>query len=292
MSLFKTESLHLPEVIDLRILGRCDLRCPFCFGPRHELKAAPTSLLLEQIRRFPSLGVRSIIITGGEPTLVADLPEILTVAKAVGLKTVLSSNGIILRRRLHSIAPFLDWLGLPLDGPTALINDLLRVGKHSQFEAVMALIPQIRSEYPTVGIKLGTVATKRNLSDIPDIARNLPTSHFPDVWKIYQVAYSGYAKDNMASLGITDEEYQELTEVVSLIAAERGINLLTYTRKTREAAYLFMEPNGDAKVIVDGDEFPIGNFFTEFEKVVETWPQFISESRLRGNFERTYYDRG
>ena len=75
---------------DLRIsvTDRCNFRCPYCmpaeiFGARYEFLPKPEILTFEEIERltqiFVSLGVRKIRLTGGEPLLRADIPELVRV---------------------------------------------------------------------------------------------------------------------------------------------------------------------------------------------------------------------
>ena len=88
---------RLPAIVDLRLLGQCDLACPFCFGPRHHLKPLPTERVIGILDVLAARGVESVVFSGGEPCLIRDLPEMLHHAKRLGLKTVLSTNGILFR---------------------------------------------------------------------------------------------------------------------------------------------------------------------------------------------------
>ena len=67
----------LPRVLTLRITGRCNFRCPFCFGPKHELSNIDVDALLTVASQFKLYGVEAVTITGGEPLLVDRLPELL-----------------------------------------------------------------------------------------------------------------------------------------------------------------------------------------------------------------------
>src|SRR5712691_550905 len=72
-----------PVADDLRIsvTDRCNFRCTYCM-PAEGLAWLPRSELLtfEELTRllrvFVSLGVRSLKVTGGEPTVRADLPNL------------------------------------------------------------------------------------------------------------------------------------------------------------------------------------------------------------------------
>ena len=73
---------------DLRIsvLDRCNFRCPYCMPeeryPRdHEFLSKAERLRFEEIERlasvFAGLGVHKLRLTGGEPLLRRDLPELV-----------------------------------------------------------------------------------------------------------------------------------------------------------------------------------------------------------------------
>lgn len=106
---------------DLRIsvTDRCNFRCPYCmpkevFGRDYAFLPRDEILRFEEIRRlaaiFVSLGVRKLRVTGGEPLVRHDLPEL--VAMLAPLRTsddepvdiALTTNGSALRRLARPLA--------------------------------------------------------------------------------------------------------------------------------------------------------------------------------------------
>ncbi|MBS1838694.1 MAG: GTP 3',8-cyclase MoaA, partial [Actinobacteria bacterium] len=91
---------------DLRIsiTDRCDLRCTYCM-PEDGLPWLPRSDLLsfEEIGRIARVaverfGVRSIRLTGGEPTVRADLPALVERLAPLGADLSMTTNGMSLGR--------------------------------------------------------------------------------------------------------------------------------------------------------------------------------------------------
>src|SRR5437762_6338 len=90
-------------VRDLRIsvTDRCNLRCVYCM-PAEGMPWLPKDLLLtyEEITRLArislDLGVTGIRLTGGEPTVRADLPVLVRMLSALrpGLDLSLTTNGL------------------------------------------------------------------------------------------------------------------------------------------------------------------------------------------------------
>lgn len=77
-------------------LGGCNLRCPFCHnsqllgGDAEELMNS--GALLDFLRKRQGV-LDGVCITGGEPTLHADLPELLRSIRALGYAIKLDTNG-------------------------------------------------------------------------------------------------------------------------------------------------------------------------------------------------------
>src|SRR2546423_12745570 len=92
---------------DLRIsvTDRCNFRCTYCM-PAEGLAWLPKEQILtfEELTRllgiFVGLGVRSLKVTGGEPTVRADLPKLVRMFRGVGadLDISITTNGVLLDR--------------------------------------------------------------------------------------------------------------------------------------------------------------------------------------------------
>jgi len=98
---------------DLRVsvTDRCNFRCTYCM-PAEGLAWLPKSdiLTFEEITRvvgvFVSLGVRSIKLTGGEPTVRADLPVLVRMLRGAhpDLEMSMTTNGLLLDRLAGPLA--------------------------------------------------------------------------------------------------------------------------------------------------------------------------------------------
>jgi cyclic pyranopterin phosphate synthase len=90
---------------DLRIsvTDRCNFRCTYCM-PAEGVTWLPKREILtfEELTRllalFVGLGVRSLKVTGGEPTVRADLPRLVRMFRAAGpeLDISITTNGVLL----------------------------------------------------------------------------------------------------------------------------------------------------------------------------------------------------
>jgi GTP 3',8-cyclase len=102
---------------DLRVslTDRCNLRCTYCmpremFGPDHAFLEREELLSFEELSRllraFVDLGVRKLRLTGGEPLLRRDLPDLIAMlAPLPGIDDIaLTTNGILLPRLAEQLA--------------------------------------------------------------------------------------------------------------------------------------------------------------------------------------------
>ena len=104
---------------DLRIsvTDRCNMRCRYCmprevFGSDFPFLPRADILSYEEIDRlaglFISLGVEKIRLSGGEPLLRKDLPELISMLALHGVEIAMTTNGVLLPR----YAPALSAAGL------------------------------------------------------------------------------------------------------------------------------------------------------------------------------------
>src|ERR1700761_1643115 len=98
-------------VRDLRIsvMDRCNFRCPYCmprekYHERYKFLNSHQRLSFEEIARvsrlFVKLGVRKLRLTGGEPLLRTNLPDLISdLTDIPGVEDVaLTTNGVLLAR--------------------------------------------------------------------------------------------------------------------------------------------------------------------------------------------------
>lgn len=129
-------------------LSGCNLRCPFCHNP--ELVLSPKKdrfLELDEVKQQLTLKqswLDGVVVTGGEPTIHADITFLLKEFKALGLQIKLDTNGtapelikILIKQKL------LDFIALDLKTKPETYEKVVKkteVGK--QVAATVELIAQ------------------------------------------------------------------------------------------------------------------------------------------------------
>ena len=122
----------------------CNFRCPWCYN--RDLVLRPDSLPdvpLEHVLSYienDGWGLDGVVITGGEPTIWPDLPELCEALKATGLPVKLDTNGTNPRLLERLIASGLvDYVAMDVKAP-------LELARYSRVVGVDAgpLLPRVR----------------------------------------------------------------------------------------------------------------------------------------------------
>ncbi|GAB4572351.1 MAG: GTP 3',8-cyclase MoaA [Anaerolineae bacterium] len=107
----------------ISVIDRCNLRCNFCM-PLHGLKFYSENALLSfddlifTLQTVGELGIDRVRLTGGEPLLRPNLPELIARIKAeTGVRQVsMTTNALLLARHAEAlVASGLDWINVSLE---------------------------------------------------------------------------------------------------------------------------------------------------------------------------------
>jgi len=170
----------------LSVTDRCNFRCPYCmprevFGPHHSFLPRSEILTFEEIQRltrlFHRLGVRKVRLTGGEPLLRQDLPEMVEMlADLEGLDLALTTNGTLLARHAEALAA--AGLGRVTVSLDSLDNAVFQSMNDVQFPVARVLDGIAAAAEAGLGpIKVNAVV-RRGLNDhgLVDLARHFKGS--------------------------------------------------------------------------------------------------------------------
>lgn len=183
----------------LEITRKCNLCCKHCGSDcsakitSRELTTSSWLKILEDIA-YSFSPSPTIVLTGGEPILHADIGKITGKIKSLGMTWGLVSNGYCLDKEsfeslrengLHSIT-------LSLDGVQDTHNWLR--GKKGSFEKTVNAIRIIsKSDIPYKDVV--TCVNPKNLEDLDSIAQLLIETNMPS-WRLFKIFPAGRAKGN------------------------------------------------------------------------------------------------
>jgi radical SAM protein with 4Fe4S-binding SPASM domain len=195
---------------------RCNLACRHCYtassdaAAPDELTTAAAQALLEDLAAF---GVPVVLFSGGEPLLRGDLMELIARAAALGMRTVVSTNGTLIdaaaAERLRRAGT--SYVGISLDGAEPA-HDRLRC-RRGAYEAAMKGIRNCRAAGLKVGLRF--TLTRHNAADIPWVFALLRDEDIPRAC-FYHLVYSGRG----AAMAGEDLDHQGTRKAVDCIIDE------------------------------------------------------------------------
>jgi MoaA/NifB/PqqE/SkfB family radical SAM enzyme len=98
---FLSRLRYSPFLAQLVIIRRCNLSCTYCSEYDKVSDPIPREILQERLFKLRALGTFGISLTGGEPTLHPDLPDLIRTCRQLGFfRTGMISNGFLLRPEL------------------------------------------------------------------------------------------------------------------------------------------------------------------------------------------------
>jgi len=187
----KSLSSDKRPVVVWNVTKACNLRCIHCYA-KADNNPAPDELtteegfkLLEDLAQF---GVPVILFSGGEPLVRPDILDLIHKAVSLGLRTVISTNGVLID---HSLAKELkklgvSYVGISLDGWKE-VHDKFR-GVKGSFEKVISAIEACKKEGLKVGLRF--TMSKLNAKEIPKVFTLVEELKIPRVC-FYHLVYSG-----------------------------------------------------------------------------------------------------
>lgn len=169
----------------------CNLYCKHCYSSANQER--DQELTLEEIKRvaddLPSAKVKFVILSGGEPLLRENLFSIAKLLKEKGVRTYLSTNGLLVEEHIESIKENFDYVGISIDGPPP-IHDAFR-GKRGAFEGSIRAIRLCLEKGIKVGLRF--TLTPFTSKSLPFIFQLVEEERIPKLY-ISHLAYSGRAK--------------------------------------------------------------------------------------------------
>lgn len=208
----------------LEVTDRCNLHCRYCFAdPENAAADPPADHIKEQIRDIAARCGRPLLqLSGGEPTMRDDLPELVREAKSAGCSYVqVNTNGIRLAQDpayVQALAEAgLDIVFLQFDGTRDDIYRQLR-GRPLLEEKTRAIEVCGRAG---IGVTLvPTVVPGVNDQNLGELVR-FAAQHVPDVRGIHfqPVSYFGRIPED----GIPQERYT-LDRLMKDVAEQVGFS--------------------------------------------------------------------
>ena len=148
-------------ILMLNVHSHCNCRCLMCDIWQRDTHASVRAVDLERHRiSLQRLGVRHVVLTGGEPLLNTDLVSICDFFRELHIRLTLLTTGLLLKKRAEEIAAGFDDVIISLDGPAAVHDSIRRVP--GAFELIRDGIAAVRLHRPNLRITARCTVQKAN----------------------------------------------------------------------------------------------------------------------------------
>jgi pyrroloquinoline quinone biosynthesis protein E len=205
-----------PLTLIAELSYRCPLRCPYCSNPldigapgyRNELGTDDWVRVFGEAAR---LGVLQLALTGGEPMLRRDLPQLCAAARDAGLYSSLITAGTLLNEeRAHELRRAgLDHVQISIQSPDPDDND--RIAGNRSFEKKIAAARLVKElDFP---LTINCVLHRQNLDQIEDVLE-LALALGAQRLELANTQYYGWAVPNQEALMPTRDQLERAEQEV------------------------------------------------------------------------------
>jgi radical SAM protein with 4Fe4S-binding SPASM domain len=216
----------IPSRVYLDVTNACQLRCRHCCtssGQRLEEELTFTELcrVIDEVRE---MGIKSLVVSGGEPLLRPELGAILAHARGLGLELTILTNGLLIDERWARILVELGVrVKISLDGATAATHDALR--GEGTFAGTCAVLERLRRAGARE-LAVHYTVHRRNFRELAALPALLARLGVPGL-VIGTIKPAGRARENEALL-IPPRMVAFVHQRVSAIKRRAGVELLAF----------------------------------------------------------------
>jgi cyclic pyranopterin phosphate synthase len=210
----------------ISLTDHCNLRCVYCmpedmiFRPNAELMQDDEIMLL--VRLFAGLGFHKIRLTGGEPTVRANVVEIVrAIAQTPGIRSLsMTTNGVLLDRLAEPLAQAgLQRANISLD--TLDPAKFKRLTRWGSLEDVWAGV-EAAERASLTPIKINAVVVSGyNENDLADLAR-LTLDHPWQVRFIEMMPFAGATDLQLKQVVTAEDMHASIERVVGPLQVANG----------------------------------------------------------------------
>ena len=264
--------------VHLGVYNRCPYCCKGCyFNFRDELQSLNSQKAI--VDRLKNAGVEEIIITGGDPALWNDLPELVDYIRHKNLKVAIDSTAYTMTDELaRRLSGKISFFGIPLDGADNKTIGKFRRGKKDILEKTKEAI-SIMSKYD-IPVKINTTANKYNINDLLNIAKyisSLETKQWG--WSIFQW-WSQRSTDRLfEEMFVENDIFMDAIDEVKRKFPD--LNIRAGTVEDRSLSYFHINTDNTVENFFDGLEIGttiIGDLDTQSVEEIVNSPLLRADS--------------
>ncbi len=260
------ETAAAPLSVILQVTKRCDFNCGFC---SETLQMADPSLDQLDTMRANLAGVQRVFLSGGEPLLRRDLPEIVAMYSGfiLGLPTN-ATRGVALASRLAGKVAFVN---IGFDGPRAAFTQV-----RGDYDKVVAGVRAFLDA--GLAVSLSAVVLRSTMHGLPylyQIADVFDCGKLKLILPLRKGNALGLTEREFITVGEARDAFGRLTELRAVHDWRPAVRMTPWTADT-EGHMIVVEPSGDAHAWPVYDQpdlfLKLGNLLCE--PVTRIWDRY------------------
>jgi MoaA/NifB/PqqE/SkfB family radical SAM enzyme len=148
-------------ILILNAHSNCNCRCVMCDIWKRETHEQIRVADLDRHRAsLRNLGVRQVVLSGGEPLLHSDLRALCDFFRELNIRLTLLTTGLLLLKRANDVSSLFDDVIVSIDGPREIHDGIRRV--HGAFDVIGKGVAAIHAHRPDMRIGCRTTVQKAN----------------------------------------------------------------------------------------------------------------------------------
>lgn len=214
-----------PYRMDLVLTYHCNINCSHCYNQRRDSAELKTEDWKKIIKTLWDNGVPHVDFTGGEPTLRADLPELIGYAEDLGMITGLLSNGVRLadQKFVASLKEAgLDYVQITLESHRPEIHNRM-VGSNSFDETVQGIKNAVAQDIHVITNSTVTTVNRDSMDGLVAFLKSLGVRSFA----VNSIIRAG--KSRRQNDGLSETEIRPLLEELRRRAGQEEMKFTWYT---------------------------------------------------------------
>lgn len=163
-----THRVYTLPILVLMPHSQCNCRCIMCdiWKANHEKRHLSVQELEKHLDSIRSLGVRRVLLSGGEPLMHENLWTFCALLRRESIRITLLSTGILVEENAETIVRNCHQLIISLDGSPTVHDRIRRIAGCST--RLAAGVSAVKGQHRHFPVTARTVVQKLNCRDLPD----------------------------------------------------------------------------------------------------------------------------
>jgi MoaA/NifB/PqqE/SkfB family radical SAM enzyme len=223
-----TSVLASMPILVLNVHSHCNCRCIMCDIWKRETHEQVRVADLDRHREsLRNLGVRQVVLSGGEPLLHGDLRALCQFFREENIHLTLLTTGLLLLKRADDVSTLFDDVIVSIDGPQEVHDAIRRV--RGAFDVIARGVAAIRERKPDLGIACRTTVQKANHRHLRATVKAAKTTGFDSISLLAADLTSEafnrplvWPGERQSEIALTEKEVAGLENEIEQLIVEHG----------------------------------------------------------------------